>query len=801
MSASKIKQFKALRQIAVNQMNELKSFAERASKDRRWEIQFNRLFDRFEAMNEEFRKNHQNVISLMATQDDDLMAEEAIRTEFEFSSSCVFAIHYTIFCDKMPSSQANQSVASSNKPNVRLPQIEIPKFNGDIKSFKPFFDMFSSLVHENPDLSDIEKFNYLVSFLQGPPLTLVQCTPMTADNYQTAFESLKNRYDNKRIIALAHLQSIDNAPFINASLKNSKSLRNLTDIFSENIAALKNMQFPVEEWSFVLYYLFCKHLDQETVEKYQMDELTDNSTIPSFDSIKNYVMRHCNALDTIDFSPKNSISLRSQTRPKNSPKFGQTFFGTIANNKVCAFCKSNHQIYKCSEFLKKSPFDRLNYAKNHSWCTNCLSSQHSIGNCNSELSCRHCSKRHHSLLHLQRFANAGDTRRNNLPPRILPNLNLVTQNSDTPPPPPLTREGEIQGFEIPTSSQTNTFYNTNNFNAMSSPIRSHSVLLSTALVEIFDSKGITHKARILLDSGSQTNYISEKLYKKLNLPRSDCSFYIQGLGNMRDVTCKGLITCTLKPIGKPNPKINLEAIILPKLCPNMPSYMIEPKQWSHIQNIELSDPTFFRPGEVDLLLGAEYFPYILNGPQIFGNPNEPVAISTIFGYVLMGKINAANNVSGATSLFSMSQNIDTDLLTLENCIKRFWELEDIPKSKIISPEEKLCNTIFEQTHTRDETGRYIVDLPFKNQIAPTFDSNASYSNAFKRYMYLEKRLISKPELYQKYKDVMQEYLDNNYMELVDKGTVVFSYHIVVLLNRKKFGLCTTQAQKHLKELR
>ncbi|CAI6354304.1 unnamed protein product [Macrosiphum euphorbiae] len=43
-----------------------------------------------------------------------------------------------------------------------LPKIELPKFNGDILSWSLFRDTFLSAVHENPDLSDIRRFQYLL---------------------------------------------------------------------------------------------------------------------------------------------------------------------------------------------------------------------------------------------------------------------------------------------------------------------------------------------------------------------------------------------------------------------------------------------------------------------------------------------------------------------------------------------------------------------------------------------------------------------------------------------------------------
>ena len=56
---------------------------------------------------------------------------------------------------------------SSIKPTVRtgtrpkLPKLHLPKFSGDITKFRTFWDSYKSAVHRNPELSPIDKFNYL----------------------------------------------------------------------------------------------------------------------------------------------------------------------------------------------------------------------------------------------------------------------------------------------------------------------------------------------------------------------------------------------------------------------------------------------------------------------------------------------------------------------------------------------------------------------------------------------------------------------------------------------------------------
>lgn len=83
-TANKIKQCRGLRTICSNQIAELKGFADRSKHDEVSKNQFRIMYGQLESIQNEFRRNHQTIISLLVTQDDaNIEAEEAIRKEFE----------------------------------------------------------------------------------------------------------------------------------------------------------------------------------------------------------------------------------------------------------------------------------------------------------------------------------------------------------------------------------------------------------------------------------------------------------------------------------------------------------------------------------------------------------------------------------------------------------------------------------------------------------------------------------------------------------------------------------------------
>ena len=72
MAAAKLKQYKALRQMCLNQIDELKIFADRAAAnpdDFFVEMQFKMLYKRLSAVQRDFKGHHTNILTTIAIQE------------------------------------------------------------------------------------------------------------------------------------------------------------------------------------------------------------------------------------------------------------------------------------------------------------------------------------------------------------------------------------------------------------------------------------------------------------------------------------------------------------------------------------------------------------------------------------------------------------------------------------------------------------------------------------------------------------------------------------------------------------
>lgn len=88
---------------------------------------------------------------------------------------------------------------------------------------------------------------------------------------------------------------------------------------------------------------------------------------------------------------------------------------------------------------------------------------------------------------------------------------------------------------------------------------------------------VFRRLEVLIDCGSEINYISEKCVKRLRIRKYNCNLAIDGLSTMQYFASKGVVTCTLKPL------LEIEAVILPKICEDT-FRLTNYKNWSHIKN-------------------------------------------------------------------------------------------------------------------------------------------------------------------------------------------------------------------------
>ncbi|XP_026744657.1 uncharacterized protein LOC113505990 [Trichoplusia ni] len=126
-------------------------------------------------------------------------------------------------------------------------------------------------------------------------------------------------------------------------------------------------------------------------------------------------------------------------------------------------------------------------------------------------------------------------------------------------------------------------------------------------------------------------------------------------------------------------------------------------------------------------------------------------------------------------------------IIVEDFLKTLWEVDQDTKRKY-TKEEKQCEKFYEESYTRDSSGRYIVRLPFRTK-EPISPGGNTREIAMKRLIQQEKRLQQTPEFKKEYDEVLEEYLVMGHMteipiEEISKRSVYLPHHAVIRADKE-----------------
>ncbi|KAM7356671.1 uncharacterized protein ACRADG_002324 [Cochliomyia hominivorax] len=629
----------------------------------------------------------------------------------------------------------------SESKNLHLPPIDIEAFQGDYASWPTFRDIFTAVV-SNSRASNVEKLFFLTQKTKGEAREIVRKSPLTNQGFDIAWKNLCFRFDNRRVLVNGQLKILFNLQTVNS--ESGKSLKLLQRDINSCIANLKIHNIDVASWDPIFVFLCTNKLPETTLTLWE-HQLRDKTSIPKWSELDEFLTNRYRTLESVSeirsTNGHKSTDLKRGSNSNTSIKQKVHSFQVNVNSPVCQLCpKENHIIRKCPKFLKMSYKSRLDEIKKEGLCLNCFSKTHSVRNCTSKHSCFKCQKRHNTLLHKEidipidntqiSTTNVNSSLNPNSAPYIRPNKNNIQSTSTT------------------SSGQIQSCFATN----------SKGVLLGTAWVNICHL-GLEYKVRALIDSGSEGTLISQRIFNLLKLPSESTNAQISGLNN--SVSAKVQHECSLI-LGSPlnsDISIPVTALVVPHLSNSLPSCTIPKDQFDTLPDIPLADPKFYSSSKIDILLGGDIFPSIIC-PGIRHNICKSlIAQETIFGWILTGPIRS--NLSTRSTIVSYFCEI-----SLDKEISRFWEVENLPRTNLLSSSDKFCEDLYLRTTKRNSNGRFIVSLPFKEEFPNTLKIGQSRTNAMAQFFRNEARLMRNRELKSEYDNVIQEYEDLGHMSRV-----------------------------------
>lgn len=198
----------------------------------------------------------------------------------------------------------------------QIAKIKLLVFSGAYDDWYSLQDTFKKLIHNNNDLTDIERFHYLWSSLQDKAAEIIKSNETTTANYNEAWAAVKERFDNKRWIIQIHIRAIFEAP----SLTKENHLRELLNTILKHLRALKAIKRSTETWDDLIIYIIISKLDPVT-NKARETSIPDKE-IPTLKALTEFISKHCQAV----FS-KLSVKQSNNQSSNSSRSFVKRIFG------------------------------------------------------------------------------------------------------------------------------------------------------------------------------------------------------------------------------------------------------------------------------------------------------------------------------------------------------------------------------------------------------------------------------------------------------------------------------------------
>ena len=288
---------------------------------------------------------------------------------------------------------------------IRLEPIKLEKFGGEYSKWSEWRAMYDSLVHTNESLSTTQKFHYLKKSLGDDAGRVLSGWQVTGENYEQAYHTLVNVFQNGYRIIMAHLDEL-------MKLEQSKSesvenVRKLIDTTNRVLRQLRVVGCPVEHWDHMIVYVLIARMAPRTLQAWETSQ--DLREMPTMADVLEFLERRSRGIINLQQNQPSGSGNQEQKNNKsnssaqNGAKSKQQKWKSGATNEnelSCHNCKQPHPMHRCSQFRNMTLNQRRDRVRELRVCFNCFKPTHSANSQSCQFGeCKHCpGKRHNTLL-------------------------------------------------------------------------------------------------------------------------------------------------------------------------------------------------------------------------------------------------------------------------------------------------------------------------------------------------------------------------------------------------------------------
>ena len=526
-------------------------------------------------------------------------------------------------------------------PRVKLPKLDLRKFDGEVSTWPTFWDAFESSIHKNPTLAPIDKFNYLNSLLMKPALDAISGLSLSASNYEEAIAILKKRFGNKQQIINRHMDILLNvSPVTN---QDTRKLRELYDTLESHIRSLKSLGIPSNSYGSLLSSIIMNKLPQElrliiSREIKDQDWQLDNIMHALEDELK--ARERAVPHDECQLSGGIQGFSKAQTRSTTSALFAGH------SGPTCTYCKQSHPSNACKIVTNSAA--RKDLLIKQGRCFVCLRKDHLSRNCKSKNQCFKCKGRHHISICPSDGTHEGIAHNS---------TNLSRTQSQEQPQNQRGNNDEGTPRAAPRQEQNQKQLKTSKQNLTALCVSAATpVLLQTAKALTYKpgNSAVTVKARFILDSGSQRTYVSTRLRERLKLLTENTErISIKTFGSTNENSqCVDVVRlCVATEQGQ---DVELSAFVVPTICDPLQSQSVVQASLTYapLKGLKLAD---YHTGEdnidIDILVGSDQYWSLVSGRVVRGE-HGPTAIETKLGWFCQVQSQKEHKLIGSKVILS-----------------------------------------------------------------------------------------------------------------------------------------------------
>uniref|UniRef100_A0A914PH99 Peptidase aspartic putative domain-containing protein n=1 Tax=Panagrolaimus davidi TaxID=227884 RepID=A0A914PH99_9BILA len=545
--------------------------------------------------------------------DDDRATEEELFDRWKEDDDYVLVIQdlQSIIRDAAELTSVPESTPIAPLIPAKIAAQNIQRFDGEYLSFKPFWQRFVLNIDSKP-YDKIDKLDVLFGLLEGKALKEVEGTPIIKENYDAVKQALIDRFGNDDQILYALQTQLS---CIKRADSNANSLRDTVTSIHRLCRQLKDLGVDVNN-STLKYDIIRKMPTREQAELLILNRSQPN--ISTEEILKKMKEFECRAEVIAEIEGKNyySSTYSSSTGHRNPSK-----------GPFCSFCNGNHASATCQKF--KSIDERLNQLRSQQRCFKCAGRYHSSKECRANVTCQNCNGNHRSFL---------------------------------------CDKSNSSNFNKPTNAtKTNVFLAAERIQVLQ---QNQSPLLAKEITVKNPENNKEAKAVVPLDSGSQRNFVSNDLVRKLGLqPIAHEYINVQGFGGKKTHHQSTLVEIRIPTVDSKYHDIT--AYSIPSIAKDIPMAEIkndDPLQYSIVKKTP------------DIVVGMEDFFFIVTAAK---EQNGIFIIDSKIGKMISGKLTEEQNTVSCPAIVSPSA-AGENLVELENTVPldEWWNLH---KMKYGSP--------------------------------------------------------------------------------------------------------------------